>query len=94
MYRVSNIYNRVCIDIHDTRSFRVSCTKLWYRRYAAYIQNIRVYTKPSKEINTQKELTLKVRIFSKNSKKHLVERGESYQMIFSNKGLPDLVIKI
>ena len=29
MYRVSNIYDRVCIDIHDTRRFHVLCTKLW-----------------------------------------------------------------
>ena len=30
MYRVSKIYDRVCIDIHDTRSFRVLCTELWW----------------------------------------------------------------
>ena len=41
MYRVSNIYDRVCIDIHDTRytihdtrRFLVSCTELWYGVYA------------------------------------------------------------
>ena len=29
MYRVLSFWDRVCIEIHDTRRFRVSCSELW-----------------------------------------------------------------
>ena len=46
MYRVSNIYDRVCIEIHDTRytvhdtrRFRVTCTELYYIAHLFVAQN-------------------------------------------------------
>ena len=29
MYHVLSFWDRVCIDIHDTRRFRLSCSELW-----------------------------------------------------------------
>ena len=31
MYRVLSFWDLVCIDIHDTRRFRVSCSELWWK---------------------------------------------------------------
>ena len=50
IYRVSNFYDRVCIDyrntrytVHDTRRFCVSCTELWFTyRCTLYFTDVRV----------------------------------------------------